>query len=170
MTSTRSKTELLIVTEKELVKQYQSIDFLGRPDKLYTAPHWAKAGDPCLVTEFLYQDLVSTNLRGKSEGYDVWDITWVPDSSFSVSDVKISKTEHIITNEKELTKQYQELDGQSRPVRIYEAAVFAIQGTPCKVTEYIYQSPTSTVFKGKKESYSTWDISWVPDSAFTVTY
>ncbi len=165
-----TKTELLLITEKELIKQYQLLDGLGRPFKLYTAPHWAKNGDPCIVTEFIYVDLITSTLKGKQDGYSLWDESFVPDSLFTVADVFKSKTEHIITNENEITKQYQELDGQLRPSKIYEAAVFAVQGTPCKVTEYIYQNPTSSVFKGKKESYSTWDVSWVPDSAFTVTF
>ncbi len=170
MSIQRSKTELLIVSEKELIKQYQLIDGAGRPEKLYTAPHWAKNGDPCLVTEFIYIDGFSNTLKGKIDGYTTWSITFVPDSLFTVPDIFYSKTQQIITNENELTKQYQELDGQMRPSRIYEAAIFAKQGTPCKVTEYIYQNPTSVIFKGKKESYLTWDESWVPDSAFTVSF
>jgi hypothetical protein len=168
--STRSKTELLIVAGKELIKQYQLVDGLGRISKLYTAPHWAVQGDPCLVTEFLYVDTSSATLKGKTEGYSTWDTSWIPDSAFTVATVKISKTEQIMTYSKEITKQYQELDGTNRPVRIYEASSAAVQGSPCKVTEYIYQNATSTVFLGKKESYATWDVSWIPDSAFTVTF
>jgi len=170
MAITKSKTELLVLSEKELIKQYQLLDGAGRPSKLYTAPHWAKTGDPCLVTEFVYVDGSSSTLKGKVDGYDVWSSTFIPDADFTVPDIHYSKTQHIITNENELTKQYQELDGQMRPVRIYEAAIFAKQGTPCKVVEYIYQNATSVIFKGKKESYSNWDESWVPDSSFTVSY
>jgi hypothetical protein len=165
-----TKTELLLVVGKELIKQCQILDVYGRPLLLYTAPHWAKTGDSCIITEFIYVDTVSTTLKGKQDGYGEWDESFIPDSSFTVADIYISKTEHIITNENEITKQYQELDSQLRPSKIFEAGVFATQGTPCKVTEYVYQNATSTVFKGKKESYATWDISWVPDSAFTVTF
>lgn len=170
MATPTTKTELLKTVEKELVKQFHELDVFGRPGFLYTAPVYAKTGDPCLVTEFIYVDNVTTILKGKKEGYATWDESFVPDSDFTVATVVISKTEHIMTNEKELTKQYQEIDGQNRPVKLYEASVSAKQGSPCKVTEYTYQSPTSTYLKGKKESYSTWDASWVPDSVFTVSY
>ena len=166
-----TKTELIKTVEKELIKQFQLLDILGRPYKLYTASTNALNGDPCLVTEFIYQSPTSTVMKGKKEGYSQWDTTFVPDSSFTVSIPKdASKTLLLVTKGNELTKQYQELDGQNRPVRIYEASVIAVTGSPCLVTEYIYQNPTSTVFKGKKEAVGTWDSSWVPDSAFTVNY
>jgi len=165
-----TRTELLLTVEKELIKQYHELDTFGRPEFLYTAAANAKTGDPCLVTEFLYVDNVSSVSRGKKEGYSVWSESWIPDTDFTVATVKISKTQQILTNGKELTKQYQELDSEDRPVRIYEASVIAVTGTPCLVTEYIYQNGTSTTFKGKKESYAAWDSSWVPDSSFTVSY
>lgn len=170
MATPTTKTELLATVEKELIKQYHELDVFGRPGFLYTAPVYAKTGDPCLVTEFLYIDDDSSTLKGKKEGYSTWNETFVPDSSFTVETVKISKTQHILTNEKTLTKQYQELDGQLRPSKIYEVVVTAKTGDPCLVTEYVYQSPASTTVKGKKESYALWDASWVPDSAFTVSY
>lgn len=170
MATPTTRTELLQTVEKELIKQHQALDSFGRPEFLYTAPVYAKSGDNCLVTEFLYVDNVSSTLKGKKEGYSLWSVDFIPDSDFTVATVQISKTQQIMTNEKELTKQYQELDGQGRPSKVYEAPVTAIDGTPCLVTEYIYQSPTSTIFLGKKESYSVWDTSWVPDSSFTVSY
>lgn len=166
-----TKTEMIKTVERELIKQYQLLDGQGRPYKLYTAASNAKDGDPCLVTEFIYQSPTTTTMKGKKEGYSNWDKTFVPDSSFTVSvSNDASKTLLIKTKENELMKQYVELDGQDRPVRIYEASVIAVTGSPCLVTEYIYQNPTSTVFRGKKEGLSTWDASWVPDSAFTVSY
>lgn len=165
-----TKTEMLLTSEHELVKQYQLLDVENRPSKIYTAPVNARTGDPCLVSEFIYVDDTSTQMLAKKDGYATWDTSFIPDSSFTVTaSVGVSKTQLILTIENEMTKQYQELDGQNRPVRIYEAPVTAIQGTPCKVTEYIYQNPTSSVYLGKKEGYTTWDISWVPDSAFTVS-
>lgn len=171
MATPTTKTELLKTSEFELIKQYQQLDVYGRPWKLYTASSNAVQGDPCLVTEFLYVDTITTTLKGKLDGYSTWDKDFVPDSSFTVAVPKqISKTQLIIVKENELTKQYQELDGQDRPVRVFEAPVIAVTGSPCLVTEYIYQSPSSTVFRGKKEAYSTWDVTWVPDSSFTVSF
>lgn len=166
-----SKTDLIKMSENELVKQYQLLDVQGRPSKIFTAPSNAKNGDPCLVTEFTYVDNVSTIMKGRKDGYDVWDIDFIPDADFTVEVPKdISKTHILLTKENELVKSYQELDGQNRPVRVYTAPVFAKTGHPCLVVEYIYQNPTSSVFLGKKEAYSTWDESWVPDSTFTVSY
>lgn len=166
-----TKTEMLKITREELVKQYVEFDVQTRPYKIHTAPVWAKNGDPCIVTEILYVDNTSTTVLGQKEGYTTWDTGWVPDASFTVSDtVAKSKTDLIVTAENEIVKQYQERDGQSRVVRLYEASVYAKTGSPCKVTEYIYLNGTSTQIKGKKEGYSTWDETWVPDSAFTVGY
>lgn len=171
MATPTTKTELLKTAEHEVIKQYQQLDTYGRPWKLYTASSNAIQGDPCLVTEFLYVDTITTTLKGKLDGYTTWDTDFVPDSSFTVSVPKqISKTHLIIVKENEITKQYQELDGQNRPVRVYEAPVNAVTGSPCLVTEYVYHSPSSTVFKGKKEAYSTWNVTWIPDSSFTVSF
>lgn len=171
MSTPTTKTELIRTVEKELIKQFQLLDLQGRPSKLYTASSNAKNGDPCLVTEFIYQSPTSTIMKGKKEGYSQWDTTFVPDSLFSVSVSAVeSKTFLITTKANELMKQYVELDLQDRPVRVFEASVIAVTGSPCLVTEYIYQNATSTVFKGKKEAISTWDASWVPDSSFTVDF
>jgi hypothetical protein len=166
-----TKTELLLTTEHELVKQYQQIDGLGRPNKIYTASVYAKTGDYCLVTELFYQTTTSTVVKGKKEGYAQWSESFIPDSSFTVTDkILTTKTEIIVVNENELAKQYQELDLQDRVVRLYEGPVWVTTGDPVKVTEFIFQNSTSTVFKGKKEGYALWDASWIPDSLFTVDY
>lgn len=166
-----TKTELLKTLESELTKTFQLVDAYGRPSKIYTAPVFAKTGDPCFVSEITYLDTISSTITGKKEGYTTWDETFIPDTDFTVSTtLLVSKTEVILTNENELTKQYQALDGRGRPVRIYEASVIASTGSPCKVTEYTYQNATSTVFKGKKEAYALWDSTWIPDSLFTVTF
>lgn len=165
-----TKTEILLSTEKELIKQYLELDAFGRPGILYTAVTNAKTGAPCLICEFIYEADDNTILRGKKDGYSTWNESFVPDSDFTVDEVYISKTQQIQTIEKNLTKQYQQIDGQMRPVRIYEAIVSAKTGDPCLVTEYIYQNPTSSVIKGKKESYAQWDESFVPDSLFTVSF
>lgn len=166
-----TKTEIILTSQYELVKQYQLLDIQGRPSKLYTAASNAKDGDPCIVTEFVYVDSSSSVLKGKFDGYDFWDESFIPDTDFTVSVATgESKTHILLTREKELTKHYAEIDGQNRVVRLYEASVIAVTGSPCLVTEYIYQNPTSTIFLGKKEGYATWDVTWVPDSAFTVGY
>ena len=85
MATPTTKTELIKVTENELVKQFQLTDGQDRPLRIYTAPVWARTGDPCLVTEFIYQNSTSTVLKGKKEGYSSWDEDWVPDSSFTVN-------------------------------------------------------------------------------------
>lgn len=169
METPSNKSAMILTSEHELVKQYLSLDVHGRPEFLYTASSYARTGDPCLVSQMIYVDASSSLLLGKKEGFSIWDSSWVPDSTFVTPNTVQTKTHLIITNENECTKQYQEIDGQNRPFRLFEAPVFAKQGSPCKVTEYIYQDATSTIIKGKKEGYSTWDISWVPDSAFTVS-
>lgn len=166
-----NKTEMIITSEHELVKQYQLLDLQNRPSKVYTAPTNAKSGDPCIVTEYIYADAITTLVQGKTQGYDVWDESWVPDANFTVTVAEeMSKTELLILRTNELTKEFQLLDGQNRPFKVFQASVIAKTGSPCIVTEYIYQNPTSTTLKGRKEAYSTWDESWVPDSAFTVDY
>jgi hypothetical protein len=165
-----SKTEVLLTSEFELVKQYLEIDTIGRPLYLYTGPANAKDGAPVLVTEMLYIDSTSTLLKAKKDGYAQWSTLYVPDSLFTVPDVFTEKTAIIQTLQKELSKQHQLLDSQMRPLRIYEGPVFMKTGSPCKVTEYIYQNATSSLMKGKKESYATWDESWIPDTLFTVDY
>jgi hypothetical protein len=166
-----TKTELLLTSQHELIKQYIELDGQGRTGKIYTASSNAVQGDPCLVTEFAYQSPTSTLIIGRFDGYDTWQVSFVPDSSFTVSLPKdISKTQLLIVKRNELTKQYQELDGQDRPVYVYEAPVIAVTGSPCLVTEYIYQNPTSSIIKGKKEAYASWDETWIPDSIFTVSY
>lgn len=171
MATPTTKTELIKTGEHELIKVYQLLDAQNRPFKIYTTSTNASDGDPCLVTEIIYVDTLSTQVLAQKEGYDVWDSSWIPDSAFTVSiAVDESKTALIKTLENELTKQYQEIDGQNRPLRIYEALVSTGDGGPCKVTEYIYQNPTSSTILGKKEAMANWDITWVPDSAFTVNF
>lgn len=171
MATPTTKTELIKTSEHELIKLYQLVDGQDRPYKIYTASTNAVQGDPCLVTEIIYSSPTSTMVLAQKEAYDSWDTSWIPDNSFTVSvPLDESKTAIILTLENELTKQYLEIDGQDRPLRLYEALVSTIDGGPCKVTEYIYQNATSTTLLGKKEGYAEWDITWIPDSAFTVNY
>jgi hypothetical protein len=171
MATPTTKTELLVTGEHELVKVYQLLDGQNRPYKIYTASTNAVDGDPCLVTEIVYVSPTSTAVLAQKDGYDEWDSTWIPDSSFTVSvALDANKAAIIKTLENEMNKQYQEIDGQDRPYKLYEALVSTIDGGPCKVTEFIYQNATSTTILGKKEAYAEWDITWVPDSAFTVNY
>jgi hypothetical protein len=166
-----TKTEMLLTTEHELVKQFQQIDGQGRPNKIFTAPVYTKNGEYCIVTELFYLTSTSVVVKGKKEGYAQWSALWVPDSAFTVSDSLVStKTEIIVVNENELSKQYAEIDSQNRTSRLFEGPVWITTGDKCKVTEYVYQNATSTLFKGKKEGYALWDASWIPDSVFTVGF
>jgi len=65
-----------------------------------------------------------------------------------------------------LVKVYQEYDGSGRPFRVYSTHTNAVTGSPCVVTEYIYIGITTQI-KGRKEGYTTWDATWIPDSAFS---
>lgn len=78
-----------------------------------------------------------------------------------------TKTELLKSHAKELVKTYVEFDGQGRPSKNYTAYTNARHGDPCEVTEYIFNGPTSTVIKARKEGYSTWDSAW--DADFTVS-
>jgi hypothetical protein len=78
-----------------------------------------------------------------------------------------TKTELLKSHANELVKQYIEFDGQGRSSKVYTAYTDAVHGAPCEVTEYIYNSPTSTVVKARKEGYAAWDSAW--DADFTVS-
>jgi hypothetical protein len=70
-----------------------------------------------------------------------------------------TETELLKSQEKELVKQYISYDGSDRVEFIYTATRFAVTGTPCTVTQYVYSGVTTRVIK-RLESYSTWDASY----------
>ena len=76
-------------------------------------------------------------------------------------------TEQLLTQSKELVKQYIEFDINDRPSKVYTVHTSARNGTPCTVTEYIYKSPTSTLVKARKEGHGVWDSTW--DADFTIS-
>lgn len=86
MSKPTTLTELLKSHENELVKQYQELDGQGRVSRIYTAMTFAKTGDPCLVTELIYVNPTSTTVLGRKEGHATWDVAWIPDSLFTVSE------------------------------------------------------------------------------------
>lgn len=67
-----------------------------------------------------------------------------------------TKTELLKTHLSELTKEYVELDGQSRPLRIYQARTDAVDGEACVVTQFEYLNATSSIVTKRRESYGTW--------------
>lgn len=75
-----SKTEVLLTIQNEISKDYVAFDGLGRVSKIYVAPSDAIDGDICLVKEFIYYG-VSTKVKGRKEGYDVWSSSFdsIPD-------------------------------------------------------------------------------------------
>jgi len=79
----KTASELLTLHKSELVKVYVELDLNSRPFRLYTANTKAKTGDPCIVTEYIYAGLTSTQIKGRKEGYTTWDESWIPDSAFS---------------------------------------------------------------------------------------
>jgi hypothetical protein len=67
-----------------------------------------------------------------------------------------TKTELLKAYLSELTKEYVELDAQSRPFRIYQADTDAVDGASCIVTEFEYLNATSSIVTKRRESYGTW--------------
>lgn len=66
-----------------------------------------------------------------------------------------TKTEILRTIHKELVKEHDEFDGQGRVSKKFIAPVFAEDGDPCFVIEYIYYG-ISTLVRGRTEGYGTW--------------
>ncbi len=83
MATPKTKSELLKSHAGELVKQFIELDGQGRPSKVYTAYTNAIHGGPCEVTEYIYQDPLSTVIKARKEGYSTWDSAW--DADFTVS-------------------------------------------------------------------------------------
>lgn len=76
-----------------------------------------------------------------------------------MADTPTTKTELLKSQLHELVKQYISYDVSDRPEYVYTASSDAADGTPCTVTQYVYDGATSRVLK-RKESYSNWDASW----------
>lgn len=64
------------------------------------------------------------------------------------------------------TKTYIVFDISGRPHLVYQAPSTAEDGTPCMLTEYIYDGVNSTTIKATKEVTSEWDSDF--DAEFTV--
>lgn len=75
MSLTISKTQLLLTLKKEISKDHLEYDGFGRVSKMYLAISPAVTGDICLVKEFIYEG-GTANVRGRKEGYAVWDSAW----------------------------------------------------------------------------------------------
>lgn len=83
MAAPKTSTEMLLSHEHGLTKSYTQYDSADRPFRVYTAVTNAANGDNCLVTEYIYRDAVSTQVKGVKEGYGTWDSSAIPDSAFS---------------------------------------------------------------------------------------
>jgi hypothetical protein len=69
------------------------------------------------------------------------------------------RTSNLKTTAYELVKQYVEYDASDRTEYVYTAHTDAADGTPCTVTQYVYDGVSSRVIK-RKESNATWDETW----------
>lgn len=83
MATPKTKTELFKTHQYELIKSYIEFDGAGRTSKVFVASSTALDGAPCQVTEYIYTTPISTIIKARKEGYDVWDATW--DADFTVT-------------------------------------------------------------------------------------
>lgn len=70
-----------------------------------------------------------------------------------------SKTDHLLTQAKELVMQHIEFDGNDRPEYVYTAPVSAVEGTPCTAVKYTYDGG-STRIENMREFNSSWQAAW----------
>ncbi len=59
----------------------------------------------------------------------------------------------------ELTKNFYEYDGLSRPITVWQAPVDAVTNTPCLKTVFSYVGVTNLVEKSE-ESHDIWNVSY----------
>jgi len=60
------------------------------------------------------------------------------------------------TQSQEHVKQVVELDAQSRPYKVYTAALAHSVGQPCEVTTYGYENVNTTTIVARLEEQDTW--------------
>lgn len=70
-----------------------------------------------------------------------------------------TKTELLLQIRNELNKEHIAFDFSGLPIKIYTAPIYAVDGTPCAVTEYIYHAGLP-IIKGRKEGYDVWSSSF----------
>lgn len=70
-----------------------------------------------------------------------------------------SKTDLLTSQKHGLVKSYIEYDGFNRMSKIYTGGTDIAHGTPCTLTEYVYDGASVRITK-RKESKATWDSAW----------
>lgn len=71
-----SKTELLKTQASEQVKQHIVFDAQSRPVLVFTCGVGTKNNEPCSVTEYVYRDATSTQIKSRQERVYKWNSTW----------------------------------------------------------------------------------------------
>ena len=75
-TSVTTKEELLKALRAGQVKQHLVYDAVGRIQFAFDAPIATADGEPCLVTEYVYRDAASTQIRDRQERVYSWKVVW----------------------------------------------------------------------------------------------
>jgi len=72
----KTKTELLKSHKGEQVKQHIVFDAQDRPILVFSASEEAVNGDACLVTEYVYRGVTSTQVMDRQERVYQWKAAW----------------------------------------------------------------------------------------------
>jgi hypothetical protein len=72
----KNKTSLLKSHQLEQAKQHIVYDAQARPQFIFTADINCAAGDPCLVTEYVYRNATSTDIICRQERIYAWKASW----------------------------------------------------------------------------------------------
>jgi len=72
----KTAIELLKTHANEQVKQHTALDSQGRPKFVFTTYIGAQEGDPCLVDEYVYKDITSTQIINRQERVYRWRTAW----------------------------------------------------------------------------------------------
>lgn len=73
---TYSKTDTLITSRNEMVKQHVVLDASSRAKFVFTAALNTPNGGTCEVTEYIYVSPSSTIIIGRQEQKGVWNTAW----------------------------------------------------------------------------------------------
>lgn len=82
-----TKTELLKTQASEQVKQHLVFDIQDRPVFVFTCAIGTKNNEPCSVTEYVYRNPSSTQIKDRQERVSKWNAAW--DANF-VFDATVS--------------------------------------------------------------------------------
>ncbi len=75
-----TKTELFKIQAHEQVKQHLVFDAQDRPIFVFTCAIGTKNNEPCSVTEYVYRNTSSTQVKDRQERVSKWNSIW--DSNF----------------------------------------------------------------------------------------